>query len=100
MVQIPKLNLIKKNCARVDLKIALCYPNVYRAGMTGLTVRLLYALFNMREGVLCERFFIPTLGEPLRSLESDSLSGSSMSSLLLFNTKRLPIWDMVRKRFI
>ncbi|MEM2111290.1 MAG: radical SAM protein [Candidatus Bathyarchaeia archaeon] len=67
---IPELNVIKKDWRRADLKIALCYPNVYRAGMSGLTVRLLYALLNVREDMLCERFFIPTLNEPLKSLES------------------------------
>lgn len=71
MIRIPELNTIKKNWSRVDLKIALCYPNVYRAGMTGLAVKLLYGLLNLREDVLCERFFIPTLREPLRSLESN-----------------------------
>ena len=67
---IPEINVIKKNWRNVDLKIALCYPNVYRAGMTGFTVRLLYALFNAREDVACERFFIPTRNEALLSLES------------------------------
>ncbi|MCW4020480.1 MAG: radical SAM protein [Candidatus Bathyarchaeota archaeon] len=71
MEAIPELNVIKKDWRRVDLKVALCYPNVYRAGMTGLTVRLLYALLNAREDVLCERFFIPTLREPWKSLESN-----------------------------
>ena len=67
---IPEMNVIQKNWRNVDLKIALCYPNVYRAGMTGLTVRLLYALLNSREDVACERLFIPTKGESLLSLES------------------------------
>jgi len=67
---IPELNTIKKDWRRVDLRIAFCYPNIYRAGMTGLTVKLLYALLNAREDVLCERFFIPTLREGWRSLES------------------------------
>lgn len=71
MAPIKELNVIKKDWRRVDLKVALCYPNVYRAGMTGLTVKLLYALFNAREDVLCERFFIPTLREPLKSFESN-----------------------------
>jgi len=68
---IPELNVIKKNWRNVDLKIALCYPNVYRSGMTGMTVRLLYALLNTRDDVACERLFIPTRNEPLRSLESN-----------------------------
>jgi len=68
---VPELNVIKKDWRRVDVKVALCYPNVYRAGMTGLTVKLLYALLNAREDVLCERFFVPTLREGWRSLESN-----------------------------
>jgi len=68
---VPEINVIKKDWRRVDVKVALCYPNVYRAGMTGLTVKLLYALLNAREDALCERFFIPTLREGWRSLESN-----------------------------
>jgi len=68
---VPELNVIKKDWRSVDLTVALCYPNVYRAGMAGMTVRLLYALLNAREDVACERLFIPTRREPLRSLESN-----------------------------
>ncbi|MCS7120689.1 MAG: radical SAM protein [Candidatus Bathyarchaeota archaeon] len=71
MNSVPELNVVKKDWRKVDLKIALCYPNVYRAGMSGLTVRLLYGLINSREDVLCERFFMPTSDEPIRSLESN-----------------------------
>ena len=69
----PEANVIVKDWRRADLRIALCYPNVYRVGMAGLPIRLLYALFNAREDVVCERFFLPGEGldtpEPL-SLES------------------------------
>jgi radical SAM superfamily enzyme YgiQ (UPF0313 family) len=68
---VPELNVIKKDWREVDLKIGLCYPNVYRAGMSGLTMKLLYALFNVRDDVLCERFFVPTLKEPWTSFESN-----------------------------
>jgi len=71
MKGISELNAIKKDWRRVDIRIAFCYPNVYRAGMTGLTVKLLYNLLNAREDVLCERFFVPTLREGWRSLESN-----------------------------
>lgn len=57
-----------KDWRRARVKVALCYPNVYRAGMTGLTVQLLYHLFNSMDGVVCERFFKHE-GPPL-SLES------------------------------
>ena len=71
MTIVPELNVIKKDWRKVNVKVALCYPNVYRAGMTGLTVKLLYGLLNSREDTLCERFFIPTLREEWRSLESN-----------------------------
>jgi len=71
LIVVPELNVIKKDWRKVDLKIGLCYPNVYRAGMSGLTVRLLYTLFNLRDDVLCERFFVPTRQEPWTSLESN-----------------------------
>jgi radical SAM superfamily enzyme YgiQ (UPF0313 family) len=67
---VPEINTIVKDWRRVDLRIALCYPNIYRVGMTGLSVQLLYALFNAREDVVCERFFLPSGGEPIVSLES------------------------------
>ncbi len=66
-----ELNVIKKDWRKVKLKIGLCYPNVYRAGMSGLTIRLLYALFNAQNDVVCERFFVPTRSEPWTSLESN-----------------------------
>jgi len=68
---VPEANVVKKDWRKVDLRVGLCYPNVYRAGMSGLTVKLLYTLFNMRGDVLCERFFVPTLREPWTSLESN-----------------------------
>jgi len=68
---VPESNVVHKNWRKVDVKIALCYPNVYRTGMTGFSIRLLYALLNSCEDVVCERFFIPTRNEQLRSLESN-----------------------------
>jgi len=62
--------MVKKDWRRVDLHIALCYPQRYRVGMTGLTVQLLYAMFNAREDTLCERVFMKTGGSPALSVES------------------------------
>lgn len=62
-------NVIKKDWRKVQLRLALCYPNAYRVGMTSLAIHLLYQLFNARPDVACERvFYVP--GEPARSLES------------------------------
>ena len=62
-------NVIRKNWRRSKLKIALCYPNVYKAGMTGLTVQQLYYLFNLDEEVLCERCFF---SEHPKTIESNA----------------------------
>lgn len=66
-VEFLEYNVITKNWKRSKLRIALCYPNVYKAGMTGLTVQQLYYLFNLDDEVLCERCF---LSKPPRTLES------------------------------
>lgn len=52
------------------LPVALIYPNTYKVGMSSLGFQLVYSLLNEEEAVVCERFFLPESGEPLRSLES------------------------------
>lgn len=61
--------MIVKDWRKTPVKIALVYPGGYRAGMTGLTVQLLYHLFNLRDDCLCERVFIDG-SKPPRSVES------------------------------
>ncbi|RPH37907.1 MAG: radical SAM protein, partial [Desulfobulbaceae bacterium] len=52
------------------LPVALVYPNTYKVGMSSLGYQLVYSLLNEEEAVVCERFFLPESGEPLRSIES------------------------------
>jgi len=62
-------NVVKKDWRKVRLRIALCYPNIYRAGMTSFAIQLLYFLFNSVDDLACERvFYVP--GEIPRSMES------------------------------
>src|SRR5215510_15744320 len=42
-----------------QLRIALCYPNVYSIGMANLGFQAMYELFNNIPGVSCERVFLP-----------------------------------------
>lgn len=62
--------MVRKDWRRVDLHIALCYPNNYRTGMTGLTLQVLYTMLNARDDTLCERVFLEKAGSPPLSLES------------------------------
>ncbi len=67
--QLRERNVVKKDWRKVQLRLALCYPNVYRVGMTSLAIHMLYAQFNANPAVACERvFYVP--GEVPRSLES------------------------------
>src|SRR5918999_220572 len=42
-----------------ELRIALCYPNVYSIGMANLGFQAMYELFNNIPDVSCERVFLP-----------------------------------------
>src|SRR5437867_3352470 len=42
-----------------QLRIALCYPNVYSIGMANLGFQAMYELFNRIPEVSCERVFLP-----------------------------------------
>jgi radical SAM superfamily enzyme YgiQ (UPF0313 family) len=51
------------------IKIALVYPNKYRAGISSYAIQLLHSLFNSNSEISCERFFIPDhIKLPFRSI--------------------------------
>ena len=43
----------------VDIRFAMCFPDVYEIGMSNLGMMILYNMFNKREDVWCERVFSP-----------------------------------------
>jgi radical SAM superfamily enzyme YgiQ (UPF0313 family) len=45
-----------------QLRIALCYPNVYSIGMANLGFQAMYEIFNNIPEVSCERVFLPDSG--------------------------------------
>src|SRR2546428_4470567 len=45
-----------------QLRIALCYPNVYSIGMANLGFQAMYEIFNNIPEVSCERAFLPDRG--------------------------------------
>ena len=64
-----ELNIIRKDFRKIQLKIALCYPNLYQAGIASFTIQLLYYLFNSFDNIQCERFYYSPKTRPL-SMES------------------------------
>lgn len=54
-----ELNSVKKNKENLDIRIAMCFPDVYEIGMSHLGIQILYDMFNRREDVWCERVYSP-----------------------------------------
>ncbi len=54
-----ELNMIKKDPASVDIRFAMCFPDVYEIGMSHLGIQILYDMFNRRSDVYCERVYSP-----------------------------------------
>lgn len=54
-----ELNMIKKDPASVDIRFAMCFPDVYEIGMSHLGIQILYDMFNRRDDVYCERVYSP-----------------------------------------
>ena len=50
---------IVKDKQAVDIRFAFCFPDTYEIGMSHLGMKILYALFNQREDIWCERVFAP-----------------------------------------
>jgi len=52
-------NAVRKDLGSVDVKFALCFPDLYEIGMSHLGFKLMYHLLNEQEDVACERVFAP-----------------------------------------
>ena len=56
-----EVNSIMKDKNNVDIRFAMCFPDVYEIGMSNLGMMILYNMFNEREDVWAERVFSPWL---------------------------------------
>lgn len=54
-----ELNMVEKDPASIDIRFAMCFPDVYEIGMSHLGIQILYDMFNRREDVYCERVYSP-----------------------------------------
>jgi len=52
-------NSVKKDPEKVEVRFALCYPDIYEVGMSYYGLFLLYELMNSRKDTWCERCFAP-----------------------------------------
>lgn len=54
-----EVNAVVKDLQKVDIRFAMCFPDVYEIGMSHLGMQILYDMFNRREDIYCERIFSP-----------------------------------------
>ena len=54
-----EINMVVKDPDKVDIRFAMCFPDVYEVGMSHLGIQILYDLFNRREDTYCERVYSP-----------------------------------------
>ena len=54
-----EVNSVTKDPDKVDIRFAMCFPDVYEIGMSHLGIQILYDMFNRREDVWCERVYSP-----------------------------------------
>ena len=54
-----EVNMVVKDPSKVDIRFAMCFPDVYEIGMSHLGIQILYDMFNRREDVYCERVYSP-----------------------------------------
>ena len=54
-----EVNMVKKDLSTVDVRFAMCFPDVYEIGMSHLGIQILYDMLNKMDGVYCERVYSP-----------------------------------------
>ncbi len=79
-----EINQIKKDLASCDIKVALCFPDIYEIGMSHTGFAIIYHVLNQLDYVACERVFAPWIDAeeimrneqiPLFTLESKAAVG-------------------------
>ncbi len=54
-----EINAVYKNKSKIDVRFAMCFPDVYEIGMSHLGIQILYDMFNKFEDTWCERVYSP-----------------------------------------
>ena len=54
-----EVNAVVKDKEKVNVRFAMCFPDVYEIGMSHLGIQILYDMFNSMEDVWCERVYSP-----------------------------------------
>lgn len=54
-----EVNAVIKDKGQIDIRFAMCFPDVYEIGMSHLGIQIIYDMLNRFEDVWCERVYSP-----------------------------------------
>ncbi|MCR4690179.1 MAG: TIGR03960 family B12-binding radical SAM protein [Lachnospiraceae bacterium] len=54
-----EIGSIMKDKNKINIRFAMCFPDVYEIGMSHLGIQILYEMLNRMEDVWCERLYSP-----------------------------------------
>ncbi len=54
-----EVNSVVKDLSEIDIRFAMCFPDVYEIGMSHLGIQIIYDMLNKRDDVYCERVYSP-----------------------------------------
>ncbi|MDO4735027.1 MAG: B12-binding domain-containing radical SAM protein, partial [Lachnospiraceae bacterium] len=54
-----EINSVMKDKENVNVRFAMCFPDLYEIGMSHLGIQILYSMLNEKEDVWCERVYSP-----------------------------------------
>ncbi len=54
-----EINHVRKDIDKIDIRFAMCFPDVYEIGMSHLGIQILYDMLNRRRDTWCERVYSP-----------------------------------------
>ncbi len=75
LIKFDERNVVKKRLSRIKVKVALCYPSIYKVAISSLGYQLLYFILNSEPEIACERVVLSTLSgrePPPKSIESSA----------------------------
>ncbi|MBQ7358729.1 MAG: TIGR03960 family B12-binding radical SAM protein [Lachnospiraceae bacterium] len=54
-----EVNSVVKDLSKIDVRFAMCFPDVYEIGMSHLGIQIIYDMLNSWDDVWCERVYSP-----------------------------------------
>ena len=79
-----------KDPAKVKMRVAFCFPDVYEIGMSNLGMRILCGCFNALDDVWCERVYAPWVDMAAEMEKRDIPLFTHESGDILISLEALP----------